>query len=290
MIDSSTLKSGLFTYIKAGVCDFWTINPYPRCDHNCNYCITRAQGKSIPAFDLQDTLRRVGQALDHIPDQLTLSIGGISDGYPSSEADFKLTRSILKLLNSHNRAYSIITKGITVERDIDIIAANPRAQVVFSFSSLDEALSHKYELDAPSPVLRMRVLKKMSVKGIATSISLKPWIPGVTNIQAFLDDVPDDVKIRLERLKIIRATRRFPIEGKNFSQEEIDDLYRREHQKYAGVKQLVWQLDQAYSAQTSKELHPTLSALERNRAEFSKLLSRGKLLETPQSKATHVEC
>ena len=283
MLDPRILESRLFTYIRAGCCDFWTLNPYPRCDHNCSYCITQAQGASVPAFDKAQTLHLVGEALEHIPADLPIAIGGISDAYPNSERRFGLTRSILALLNAHNRAYSIITKGTVVERDMDLIAANAKAQVVFSFSSLDDAQARKYELDAPSPRARMALLKAMASQGIRTSVSLKPWMPGVTDVRAILDEVPAGVPVKIERLKIIRASRQFPIEGALYSQQDIDTLYLREQARFAGHDQLEWQLDATYSPGEVGEEHPLIAA-ERSRVkENARLLERGKLLLQPRS-------
>jgi len=279
MLENTTVDPKLFTYIKAGACDFWTINPYANCDHNCNYCITQVQGESKPVFAKEQLISLVEQALKQIPEGLPLAIGGISDAYPNSEDSFGVSRELLRVLNKHNRRYSVITKGTGIKRDIDLLLDNPSAQVVFSFSTLDERLARKYERNAPSPLDRLALLHELVAHKINTSISLKPWIPGVTNIQAFLDEVPDCVSLKLERLKIVRASRQFHIENIRFSQHEIDDLYLREKEKFAGESRLAWQFDRTYCANGTNPTHPIMQAWEKNRVENTKLFERGKLLQ-----------
>jgi DNA repair photolyase len=171
----------------------------------------------------------------------------------------------------------VVTKGTLVERDLDLMTGNPCAKVVLSFCTLDDKLAANFDLNAPLPSRRWRTLETLVALGIETEISLKPWIPGVTDIDQILERVPSQVSIRIERLKIVRASRKFPVGNRVLSQVEIDKLYLLERAKYSGYSRLIWEMDVRFSQFSDAEEHPLELAMRQNQHEFGLLQKRGKL-------------
>lgn len=275
MIDRAVFDSHLVTYLPGGHCDLWSINPYKHCDFHCSYCITGAQGTSAPTFARESTLEIIRQSLKEIPHKLPVLVGGISDAYAYAEQEHKLTREILKILNAQNRTYTVVTKSTLIERDIDLLLQNPCASVSLSFSTMDDKLAKLFELKAPAPSARLKTLEKLLECGIDVRLSLSPWIPTVTNVQAFLDRVPAIVPINLERLKVIRSSRSFPVLGRVFRQSEIDTLYLLEQKKYSGYKQLSWMMDERFQQTEADIQHPRDIIVKNTDAVFQQLVHRG---------------
>lgn len=278
MLTQDVIDSRLLTYINDACCDFWTINPYRLCDHNCTYCITKAQGVSVPTFSARQSMALIREALSVIPPALTFAIGGFSDAYPDAEEAFRVTRRILELLCAERRPFAVITKGALVERDIDLLVNNPRAMVVLSFSTLDDGLAAGFELGAPPPSRRWATLEKLTALGVRTEISLSPWLPGVTDIREVLARAPAGVPIRVERLKIVRANRSFPIGNRIYSQAEIDELYLMERAQYSPCARLMWEFDPRFCRSGAGEEHPWDVAVRQHEREILLLAERGKLL------------
>ena len=262
MLTREVFESKIVAYNGGGHCDTWTINPYRLCDHRCTYCITGAQGKSVPTYDAQRTIEAIGEALEGIPNDRLIMVGGFSDPYPHAEEEHQITREILKFLNGQNRRYNIITKGLLVERDADLIKNNPICKIVLSFSTLDDELAKHVEPFVSPPSARLDLVKRLVAQGIRVAISMSPWIPSVTDIQAFIDNTQPPVQIHTDRLKIVRSSRTFSILGRSYTQREIDELFLKEKKKFAHHKRIHWHFDDSFSQTKEDEQHPVIANLQ----------------------------
>lgn len=280
-MDKLVVQSKLFEYIKGAECDFWSLNPYKLCDYRCTYCITNAQGKSAPVFDKRTLLKNVKEALSYIPPNLVIMIGSLSDAYPHAEEELEVTREVLRILNAEDRHYIIVTKGLAVGRDIDLLKENPKSIVTFSFSTLNDDLARGFELATHKPSARYALFEKFVHQGINARISISPWIPGVTDLEDFFRRIPAHIPITVERLKIVRKSRSFPILGKIFTQAEIDELYRKERDLYPHDSRVQWCMDKRFCQQKSDEEHPVTVIIKENVVNQNQLLQRGMLLEKP---------
>jgi DNA repair photolyase len=255
-MDHAVFESNNLTFITGGHCRFWSVNPYKLCDFRCTYCITGVQGRSAPALaSKNDAMSCLDRALDKIPGDLPLVIGGISDAYPLAESELEITRDILKLLIARKRKFSIVTKSTLVERDADLFEDYEGAKVEFSFSTLEDNIASLYELDAPTPSSHMALLNNFFARGVNVKVALRPWIPQISDIQTFLDATPDAVDTGLERLKTVRESQTFSIAGRTFTQAQIDTQYLRTRDNFPECKRLKWSMDGRFF---SRKVYPGL--------------------------------
>lgn len=268
-MDRAVFESHFLTFITGGHCRFWSVNPYKLCDYRCTYCITGVQGRSAPTLASQaEALACLNEALDTIPSELPVVVGGISDAYPLAEREFEITRNILKLLIARKRTFCVVTKSTLIERDADLLQDYGDARVEFSFSTLDDSAAALYELQAPSPSSRMALLNDFFAKGINVTVALRPWIPQISDIRAFLEATPDTVDIGLERLKIVRKSRTLSIAGRTFTQAQIDNQYLLAREQFADYKRLLWSMDERFSSHSNDSEHPMRIILRENREIF----------------------
>jgi len=131
------------------------------------------------------------------------------------------------------------------------------------------------------PSARYALFERFVDQGINARISISPWIPGVTDLEDFFSRIPAHIPITVERLKIVRKSRSFPILGKIFTQAEIDELYRKERELYPHDNRVQWCMDKRFCQQKSDEEHPVAIIMKENVVNNNQLLQRGKLLEKP---------
>ncbi len=93
-------------------------------------------------------------------------------------------RAVLQVLSAFHHPVWITTRGTTIERDIDLIAAlaaKGLASVSISVTTLDEALARKMEPRAPAPKRRLQMIRRLADAGIPVRIQVSPLIPALTD-------------------------------------------------------------------------------------------------------------
>jgi DNA repair photolyase len=78
----------------------------------------------------------------------------------------------------------VITKGATVERDLDLLAAlgrDAQCGLTLSIPFLDEKVARAMEPYAPPPSRRFETLRRAAAMGIDVSINVAPLIPGLND-------------------------------------------------------------------------------------------------------------
>lgn len=172
-----------------------SINPYRGCEHGCIYCYARPTHAYLnlsPGLDFETRLiarpgiAAVLEAELRRPSYKVapVAIGTNTDPYQPVERDHQLMRDILKCLQAFRHPVWITTRGTTIERDIDLIAAmavDRLASVSISVTTLDEALARKMEPRAPAPKRRLQMIRRLSEAGIPVRIQVSPLIPALTD-------------------------------------------------------------------------------------------------------------
>jgi hypothetical protein len=74
------------------VSDAWAVNTYVARDIRCTYCITSAQGRSMPRYPADAVARQLREELDAIEEVDGLVVGPYCDVYPGPEAHLGVTR------------------------------------------------------------------------------------------------------------------------------------------------------------------------------------------------------
>lgn len=174
-----------------------SINPYRGCEHGCVYCFARPSHAYLglsPGLDFETKLFWKPDAPTLLRKQLSarsyspapIVIGTNTDPYQPVDRDKQLTRSIIKVLSDCQHPFSLITKNGLVTRDIDLIApmaANNRASVAVSVTSLDHRLSNLLEPRASAPHRRLDAIRKLSDAGIPVTVLCAPIIPGLNDTE-----------------------------------------------------------------------------------------------------------
>src|SRR5204863_146420 len=114
----------------------------------------------------------------------TVAIGAATDPYQPAEGHYRLTRGCLEALADAHNAFSIITRGPMIVRDVDVLAeAAKRADVsvTFSIPTLDEDVWRKTEPSTAHPRQRLRALKTLVDAGVRASVGMAPILPGISD-------------------------------------------------------------------------------------------------------------
>ena len=181
----------------------WSLNPYMGCVHRCTFCYVRAferradrpsddrYGRSIRVkVNVVEVLRRELARASWAHE--TVAIGAATDPYQPAEGHYRLTRGCLEALADAHNAFSIITRGPMIVRDVDVLAeAAERANVsvTFSIPTLDEDVWRKTEPSTAHPRQRLRALEMLVDAGIRASVGMAPILPGISDQPAMLADV-----------------------------------------------------------------------------------------------------
>jgi DNA repair photolyase len=183
--------------------DFWfginyNMNIYKGCSHGCIYCDSRSDCYGIDNFD---EIRIKKEALNIIQRELSskrtkgvVGTGAMSDPYNPIEAEVKLTRGALNLINKYGFGISIATKSSLVVRDTDIlleISKHSPVLVLMTITTVDDNVSRVIEPNVNLSSERFASLKYISNHGIKTGILLMPTLPFITDSERNIDEIVD---------------------------------------------------------------------------------------------------
>ncbi len=172
-----------------------SINPYRGCEHGCIYCFARPSHAYLglsPGLDFETRLVARPDAARVLADELRaasykpamIAIGTNTDPYQPIERDRKIMRSILQVLSDFNHPVGIVTKGVLVERDIDILApmaAKGLVRIGITITTLDNATSRAMEPRVPLPARRLQTIRRLTDAGIPVRVMVSPVVPALTD-------------------------------------------------------------------------------------------------------------
>jgi len=190
------------------------VNPYRGCQHACAYCYARPshqylgfgagtdfERKIVVKVNAPEVLRRELRRSSWKGDEIAFS--GNTDCYQPLEASYGLTRRCLEVCRDFRNPVGVITKGVLVRRDLDVLgdlARVARVRVHVSIPVLDPVVSRALEPGPASPTRRFEAMKALADAGIPVGLSLAPVIPGLND-----RDIPE----LLERARDAGATTAF---------------------------------------------------------------------------------
>ncbi|WP_455377893.1 PA0069 family radical SAM protein [Petrachloros mirabilis] len=173
----------------------WSLNPYRGCYHGCAYCYARPtheywgfgagtdfDSKIIFKPAASSLLRNALEKPSWKGELIVFS--GNTDCYQPLEASLELTRSCLEVCAEYRNPVGLITKGILVLRDLDLLKRlNEEAwvRVYFSIAFADDEVARLIEPHAPNGRKRFDAMARLSDAGIPTGISISPIIPGLND-------------------------------------------------------------------------------------------------------------
>ena len=91
---------------------------------------------------------------------------------------------MLELLAGCDHPVTITTKGVLIERDIDLLAALARKRLVhvsISIALLDRDLARKLDPRAPAPQRRLQMIATLAQAGVPVAVNVAPVIPQLTD-------------------------------------------------------------------------------------------------------------
>jgi DNA repair photolyase len=182
-----------------------SINPYRGCEHGCIYCFARPThcylGLSA-GLDFESVLIAKTNAAELLEKELakrsyrvkTIALGTNTDPYQPIERDYRLTRSILEIMDRTSHPVAIVTKSASVLKDIDVLtslASRGLVRVALSVTTLDHRLARRMEPRASTPARRVEAIARLNAAGVPAGAMMGPIIPAINDmeIEAVLEEV-----------------------------------------------------------------------------------------------------
>lgn len=192
----------------------YSLNPYQGCYHGCAYCYARPSHQRLghgAGTDFERKLFVKTNAVTLLREAFArrswtgeaIVLSGNTDCYQPLEARYQLTRGCLEACLEFRNPVAIITKGVVIQRDIELLgelAKRASASVFVTIPFLDEETRRVLEPFAAPIERRFEVMRRLHEAGVAVGISVAPVIPGLND---------SDVPVLLERACEAGASRAF---------------------------------------------------------------------------------
>ena len=173
----------------------YSINPYRGCEHGCIYCYARPSHAYMglsSGLDFETKLFYKADARSVLEKELArpryvckpIMLGSNTDPYQPAERTLGVTRSILEVLAEAQHPVSIVTKGVLIARDIEILSAMAKdrlASVAISLTTLDAETKRTLEPRAASPNARLKIIRALTDAGIPVAVMVAPIVPAITD-------------------------------------------------------------------------------------------------------------
>ncbi len=167
------------------------MNLYRGCTHGCIYCDSRSKCYRMD-HDFEDIEVKL-RAADLLENTLKkkrnkgmISTGSMTDPYVPIEAELKITRRCLNVIDRFDFGVVIQTKSNLIMRDIDILESihkKTKCIVAMTLTTYDEELCKKLEPNVCTTKERVEVLMEMKKRGIPTIVWLDPFLPFINDTE-----------------------------------------------------------------------------------------------------------
>jgi DNA repair photolyase len=172
-----------------------SVNPYRGCEHGCVYCFARPSHAYLnlsPGLDFETKLFAKTNAAERLRVELArpsyvpapIALGINTDSYQPIERRYQVARQVLEVLAECRHPVSFVTKSALITRDLDLLAAMARQNLVsvyLSVTTLDNRLSAKLEPRAAAPHTRLKTIRTLHEAGIPVGVLVAPVIPMITD-------------------------------------------------------------------------------------------------------------
>ena len=172
-----------------------SVNPYRGCEHGCIYCFARPTHAYLglsPGLDFETRITAKPDAPRLLETEIgrpgyavaPIAFGTNTDPYQPVESRLGIMRGCLQVLRDWNHPLSIVTRGRTILRDLDLIGAMAARGQVFvgvSLTTLDAGLARQMEPRAPAPAIRLGMIRALADAGVRVRVMLSPMIPALTD-------------------------------------------------------------------------------------------------------------
>ncbi|WP_242203418.1 PA0069 family radical SAM protein [Aestuariivivens insulae] len=173
----------------------YSMNPYQGCEHGCIYCYARNSHEYWGYSAGLDFERRIlvkkdapklleAQLKKKSWNAYPIVLSGNTDCYQPAEQQFEITRQCLEVYLKYRHPVAIITKNALVLRDLDILKALAKDQLIavnISITSLSEETRRILEPRTATIKKRLETVKTLSENGIPVNVMLAPIIPSINS-------------------------------------------------------------------------------------------------------------
>ena len=173
----------------------YSMNAYQGCEHGCIYCYARNTHEYWGYSAGLDFERRIlvkkdaPQLLENLLKKTSwkaypIVMSGNTDCYQPAEKQFKITRQCLEVFLKYRHPVSIITKNALILRDLDILKALAKDNLIsvnVSVTSLAEKTRQVLEPRTAAIKRRLETVKVLSDNGIPVNVMLAPMIPSINS-------------------------------------------------------------------------------------------------------------
>jgi DNA repair photolyase len=179
-----------------------SMDSHTMCSYSCVYCFSNfLEGHNQSATKLKEfDLKR----LEHIlagdyKDQVSkniymglkrgekqpcpIQLGAINDPFDNIERQQGWALKLPAILKKYNQPCRISTKGelLGLPEYLDAFSMPEIFWIAFSIISIDDELLAKIDRKAPPPSARISAMKKLSDRGISTSLRFRPIMPNLSD-------------------------------------------------------------------------------------------------------------
>jgi len=172
-----------------------SINPYRGCEHGCVYCFARPSHSYLdlsPGLDFETRLSYKANAVELLEKRFRtpgyqvkpIALGINTDAYQPIERKLGITRRLLELMLEYRHPVSLLTKGVTMMRDLDLLEKLTEQNLVsvsISITTLNADLKRRMEPRTASPRARLNMLSRLRDIGIEPGVMVAPVIPAIND-------------------------------------------------------------------------------------------------------------
>lgn len=177
----------------------YSMNPYQGCEHGCIYCYARNThefwGYSA-GLDFERKILYKKNAAELLETKLksknwqaqNIMLSGNTDCYQPIEKKLELTRNILLVFLKYKHPVSIITKNDLILRDLDILKALAKMNLLhvsISITSLKEETRRILEPRTASIKKRLKTVELLAKNDIPVNVMMAPIIPAINSHEIF---------------------------------------------------------------------------------------------------------
>lgn len=181
-----------------------SMDSHTMCSYSCIYCFSNfLEGHNISSAQLkQYNLKKLENILaGNFSDKnlvnkalymglkrdqkqpCPIQLGAINDPFDNIERQQGWALKLPALLKKYNQPCRISTKGtlLGLPEYLDAFSMPDIFWVAFSIISIDDELLSKIDRKAPPPSARIATMKKLSERGVKTSLRFRPIMPNVSD-------------------------------------------------------------------------------------------------------------
>lgn len=237
------------------------LNPYRGCTHGCIYCDARSTCYQMQ-HEFEDIEVKINApellyvALKKRRKKAMIGTGAMCDPYLPLEAEYKITKQCLDVIEHTGYGVTLLTKSDAILRDLEqLVRIHQKARCVvqMTLTTYDDALCAKLEPHVAVTSKRLKAIKKITEAGIPVIVWLCPILP-------WINDTEENI------VQIVEACAALNVKGilhfgmgltlregnREYFYQKLDDLFPGLKAKYQQRYGNVYEINSPRAAQLEK--------------------------------------